>query len=218
MLRYPTKRCAEPACRELAKFGSTVHEHCQQHKIEGEVNMMEQLCKSCTLLGIVDANGNCETCDPAMFKRVRLAKQNMVRDFLMAQGIKFDTVDRMIDGGACGKERPDFYIDCGTHILIIEVDEDQHSGRACECEQTRMVNVSQSNGLATLFIRWNPDKYKVKKGCAVDSTRRRLDVLLEWIRHHQKTVPEDFLSVLYLYFDDYCYGEEKVEKILAWEE
>jgi len=213
----PRKQCVEAGCKELAVFGTTVHEHCEAHKIPGEVNIMEQRCKSCTLLGIVDADGNCETCDPAAFKRIRLAKQNMVRDFLLAQGVPLTSVDRMIDGGECGKERPDFFIDCDTHILIIEVDEHQHSGRACECEQTRMVNVSQSNGMRTVFLRWNPDTYKVPKGQTVDSTKKRLGVLLEWIEHFRKTPPESFLSVLYLFFDGYERGKEKLETMLPME-
>lgn len=77
--------------------------------------------------------------------------------------IKMDQIDKVIDNGKCGLERPDFYIDSAPHILIIEVDEDQHSGRACECEQIRMVNISQSNSLPTVFLQFDPDKYKAKK-------------------------------------------------------
>lgn len=211
----PTRKCAEAGCSELAIWGVRTHEHCERHAIPSEVNLLEQRCTSCTLLTIVDSAGRCETCDPAAFKRVRLAKQNMVRDFLLAQRITFETVDKMVDGGACGRERPDFYIDCGTHILIIEVDEHQHSERACECEQTRMVNVSQSNGMRTMFLRWNPDKYKTRKGQKMDTTARRLDVLLEYVRHYQTTPPPDFLNVIYLYVDDFVYGDAKVETILA---
>ena len=54
----------------------------------------------------------CETCDPNAFKIIRLAKQNNVRDFLLANGIQFTSIDRMIDGRVCGKERPDFFIEC----------------------------------------------------------------------------------------------------------
>jgi hypothetical protein len=180
--------------------------------------MLEQRCNSCTLLTIVDSAGRCETCDPAAFKRIRLAKQNMVRDFLLAHGVTFESIDRAVDGGVCGKERPDFYIDCGTHILIIEVDEHQHAGRPCECEQTRMVNISQSNGMKTIFLRWNPDKYRTCKGTKMDTTVRRLDVLLEYIKHHKTIPPPDFLNVIYLYFDDFVYGDAKVETIIAMEE
>lgn len=214
----PTKRCLDPLCNELAIYGIRVHEHCETHRIPGEVNILEQACKTCGLLGIVDKAGNCETCDPDTFKRVALAKQNMVRDYLLQEGFVFHSVDRMIDGGACGRERPDFYIDCGTHVLIIEVDEHQHSGRACECEQARMVNISQSNGMPTIFLRWNPDKYKTHaKGIQVEATFKRLAVLKEWARHHMTHAPNEFLSVMYLYFDGYQYGTEKLETILAGE-
>ncbi len=214
----PRKRCLEGNCSELAVYGMRVHEHCEAHKVNGEVNILERKCKSCGLLGILDRNDNCETCDPATFKRIALAKQNMVRDYLIAEGFVFETVDRIIDGGVCGKERPDFYIDCGTHILIIEVDEHQHSGRACECEQTRMVNISQSNGMRTIFLRWNPDPYKPsRKGVPMMATSRRLVVLKEWVRHHLKTPPSEFLSVMYLFFDGYEYGDEKLEVMLACE-
>jgi hypothetical protein len=150
-----------------------------------------------------------------MYQRIRLAKQNMVRDYLLHEGFKFTTVDRAIDGGICGLERPDFYIDCGTHFLIIEVDEHQHSGRPCECEQARMVNISQSNGLPTVFLRWNPDRYKLpRKGAQMAASSRRLAVLKEWALHHLVKQPVEFLSVLYLFFDGYEYGQEKLETIL----
>ncbi|KAI9101298.1 hypothetical protein DFS34DRAFT_648176 [Phlyctochytrium arcticum] len=45
-------------------------------------------------------------------------------------------------------------------MLVVEVDEDQHSSSACECEPTRMVNISQSFGMATVFLGWNPGEYR----------------------------------------------------------
>ena len=215
MIVDPKRRCIEASCKDLALYGSLAHEHCEKHKVEGEINLVERPCASCGLLGVLDKESHCETCNPEAFKRVRLAKQNMVRDFLIAHGIIFNSIDRMIDGGACGRERPDFFIDCGTHILIIECDEHQHSGRACECEQTRMVNISQSNGMKRIFLRFNPDTYKVaRKGLKQDATSKRLENLLIWTKHWMKTEPQDFLSVMYMYFDEYVYGEEKVETIL----
>ncbi len=212
---HPRKRCLEPNCKELAIYGMRVHEHCEKHMVTGEVNILERICASCGLLGILDRNDKCETCDPETFKRIALAKQNMVRDYLQAEGFVFDSIDRMIDGGVCGRERPDFHIDCATHMLIIEVDEHQHSGRACECEQTRMVNISQSNGMPTIFLRWNPDQYKpARKGTKLVATSRRLAVLKEWIQHHIKNRPVDFLSVMYLFFDGYVSGDELLQTIL----
>ena len=71
--------------------------------------------------------------------------------------------------------------------------------------------------MRTLFLRWNPDKYKTAKGLKMDTTVRRLDVLLEYVKQYQTTPPPDFLNVIYLYFDDFVYGEAKMETILAME-
>jgi len=217
MIFNPSKQCLEVNCRQLALYGILKQEHCEQHKYENEINLIERQCKTCPFLGILDKDGNCETCDPASFKKVRLAKQTAVVDYLKANGIEMKQIDRIIDGGVCGLERPDIYIDCGTHILIVEVDEDQHSGRPCECEQTRMVNISQSNGLKTFFLRFNPDGYKRPKGIKQESTAKRFKTLLDWVNHWKKTEPIDFLSVMYLYFDGYQHGFEKVECIISME-
>jgi len=166
------------------------------------------------ILGILDENGNCETCDPVSFKKIRLARQTAVVNYLKANGVEMKQVDRIIDGGVCGLERPDIYIECITHILIVEVDEDQHSGRACECEQSRMVNISQPNGMKTLFLRFNPDEYNRPKGIKQEPTSKRFQTLLDWVNHWKKTEPTDFLSVMYLYFDWYEHGGEKLECIL----
>jgi hypothetical protein len=212
MIKSPRRRCEETNCKELALYGVDTHQHCERHKLKDEINYMENHCVSCNLLGIIDKNGHCDTCDPVLFKKVRLAKQNAVRDFLISENILFDTVDRMIDGGICGRERPDFYMDCGTHFLVLEVDENQHSGRPCECEQTRMVNISQSNGLKTLFLRYNPDKYKPGE-LSMETTTKRLDTLLDWVKFHIKTEPQYFLSAQYLFFDGFKRGDSKIDQV-----
>lgn len=70
-----------------------------------------------------------------------------------------------------GRERPDFVWDCKTHMVILEVDEYQHSSRNCECEQTRMANITSSFGMPCLWIRYNPDEYKGMKQLK-EATRR----------------------------------------------
>lgn len=110
----------------------------------------------------------------------------------------------IIDGGKYGKERPDFIFYCGTFVLIVEVDENQHFSRPCECEQIRMVNIFQSLGKPTIFIRYNPDKY-IPKDCTVktegDSFDKRMVLLKNWVRYFTVTPPLVPLSVGYLYFD-----------------
>ena len=216
-VRNPRKRCLDAGCTQPALYGIDVHEHCEKHRMDGEINILERECISCGLLGLLDKNSNCETCDPNTFKTIRLAKQNRVRDYLLAHEVQINAVDRMIDGGACGRERPDFLIDCGTHILVIEVDEHQHAGRPCECEQTRMVNISQSNGLPTIFLRYNPDTYKVTKGHRMIATSQRLGDLLRWTQLLQQRPPTAYLQVLYLFFDGFEKGKESFETIIPFD-
>jgi hypothetical protein len=131
-------------------------------------------------------------------------KQNLVIDNLKLHGFKPAICDRMIDGGACGLEKPDCFFDCGTFGIILEIDEHQHRNRDCLCEQTRMVNVSQSIGMPVIFLRFNPDEYKVKNGYVKESMSDRLETLREWIKYYQNqpSLPY-FLSVKYLFFNDY---------------
>jgi len=120
--------------------------------------------------------------------------------YLDAHGF-LGVTDRIVDGGECGKERPDRVLDLGDKIVIVECDEDQHKGRQCVCEQTRMVNIGQSfGGLPVYFIRFNPDEYK--GGDESLMTRYKMLVcLLRGIQEGRSEVPVALTSVLYMYFD-----------------
>jgi hypothetical protein len=58
------------------------------------------------------------------------------------------TFDKMIEGG-CSKHRPDLFIDFGTHCLIIEIDENQHTNYSCE--QKRMISLYEDINGHTLI-------------------------------------------------------------------
>jgi hypothetical protein len=114
----------------------------------------------------------------------------------------------MIDGGACGKERPDRIYDLGDKIIVLECDEHQHRDRACLCEQTRMVNIGQSfGGLPTYFIRWNPDDYSpANPRKHPEPLAKRHKLCGDLIRDIQKgkiPLPEALVSAIYLYYDDW---------------
>ena len=77
-------------------------------------------------------------------------------------------LDKTIDS-ACSKRRPDMFIDLLTHVVIIEVDENQH--KQTSCENKRMMQLYQDVAhRPCVFIRFNPDSYrdvdnKYIKGC-----------------------------------------------------
>jgi hypothetical protein len=110
---------------------------------------------------VLDADDRCEHCHPLRAQRAVLAKQRRVMSFLDEHGMPGAQTDRMVDGGECGKERPDRVYELWDRFIVLEVDEHQHDRRLCECEQIRMVNVSHSfGGLPVQWVRFNPDAYR----------------------------------------------------------
>ena len=148
------------------------------------INIAIKKCKNCSLNGILDKDNLCETCNPIKINIIMLAKQNSLQKALESNDLKFISVDKMIDKGVCGKERPDFVFDMYKLILILECDEYQHKDRQISCETTRMKNIGQSyGGIPIYFIRWNPDNYKpgnnIKKK---DLINTRQIVVCEYIK------------------------------------
>lgn len=208
MIYNPKSKCKFVSCREIAIYGLNKAIHCEIHKEHGEFNLIERRCSSCGLLEIIGVDGLCGICNPTNYRRVHLAKQREVENFLLTNNYTFRP-DRQIDNGVCGKERPDFLFDAGDHFVIIEVDEDQHKSRSCECEQTRMVNISQTLGMPVFFIRYNPDLYKDIVGTKSgqhESKTKRLQKLKEWLDYaliHNPSTFGDFIQVQYLFYDNY---------------
>ena len=113
-----------------------------------------------------------------------------------------------MDRGECVRYRPDFVFDAGTHFVVLEVDENQHMSYNCDCEQHRMINLSQAMGMPTVFVRYNPYGYKAPNGSKAARAREREDALCEWLTRMRK--PESrranrgsFCDGLYLYYDGY---------------
>ncbi len=67
-----------------------------------------------------------------------------------------------------------------------------------------MVNITHSLGMPTLFVRYNPDKYK---GLQL-TEKKRHKVLLHWLKWSLETKPKnkkEFLRVLYICYDGFDY-------------
>ncbi len=102
-------------------------------------------------------------------------KELAVKEFLLATFPQFDWVcdKRILDG--CSLRRPDFQVDFGSHVLFIEVDENQHEPYSCE--NKRIMQLSQDIGhRPSVFVRFNPDSYKEEDGSKVASC---------WKKNHQ---------------------------------
>ncbi len=71
--------------------------------------------------------------------------------------------DKRVEGGY-SRRRPDLLLDMGSHVVIVEVDENQHNTYDCTCEHRRMMEISQDlNNHHIVMIRFNPDGYICKE-------------------------------------------------------
>jgi hypothetical protein len=200
MITSPTKKCS--LCKQLGTYEHNKTRFCEEHAPDNSKNLGIYPCTSCGLDDIL-TDGKCTTCDPSVQLVIQHAKENRIRDVLTAANISF-VHDKILETTSCGRERPDFQIDCGTHMIYIEVDENQHQSYACECEQTRMINLVHVRGMPTLFIRYNPDSYKPIKGQRQVTATQREKKLTEYIKYAMQHPPKDtFANVLYLFYDEY---------------
>jgi hypothetical protein len=202
MITSPTKPCQ--SCKQLGTHESNGTRFCEDHAPADAENLGLAICTECGLEDIL-TNGKCNTCDPTIQKIRQHAKENHIKDVLEANGIPF-IHDKILEGTSCGRERPDFQIDCGSHFVYVEVDEHQHSSYACECEQTRMINLVEVRGMPVRFIRYNPDYYQPIKGQRALKQEQKEKKLVEYVVYAMKHTPQEdgiFANVLYLFYDEY---------------
>ena len=209
MITSPTKPCQTTSCKQLGTHESNGTRFCEEHAPPNAENLGIATCTSCGLDDIL-TNGKCNTCDPTIQKIRQHAKENRIKDILTAAGFTF-IHDKMLEGPLCGRERPDFQIDCGSHFVYIEVDEHQHQSYACECEQTRMINLVEVRGIPVRWIRYNPDCYEPIKGQRYITQEKREKKLIEYVTYAINHTPQEdgvLSNVVYLFYDEYDTTEQ----------
>ena len=152
---------------------------CEHDKLKSFCKLCggSSLCKTplCETTGNKKYNGYClpcciQTCPDVEIVRNYKTKEKCVVDSITSQFTDFDwKADKKIQDG-CSKRRPDLLLDLGSHIIIVEVDENKHSGYDCSCENKRLMELSQDTGHRPIvFIRFNPDAYTDIKGNKISS-------------------------------------------------
>lgn len=128
--------------------------------------------------------------------------------------------DKKVEDG-CSRKRPDLYVDLGSHILIVEIDENQHIEYDCSCENKRLMEISKDFAHRPIvFIRFNPDDYFDTSGNKISSCWRvgkdsiiriqkskqtewdmRVNTLREQIKYWIDNTTSKTLEVVQLFFD-----------------
>jgi hypothetical protein len=95
--------------------------------------------------------------------------------------------DKKIQDG-CSRRRPDLLLDMGSHIIIIEVDENKHTDYDCSCENKRLMELSKDlNHRPIVFIRFNPDDYTNQENILVKSCWKLNNLgVMQIIKNKQK--------------------------------
>ena len=213
-VKDPLKKCENEDCKEVALFGISLRQRCEEHKNNEDILMTDRKCVKCGRLDILNRQDLCVTyCTfdktHQYLKKRAKHKEKYIGDLLSRRITKvFDYKDEVIDG-MCSNKRPDFGYDMGTHAVFIEVDENQHKSYGCRLEggeNRRMFGIFQSlGGKGCIFLRYNPDEFKDEKGLKVKlCNSKREKILIKWIEYSLISVPsapEESLRVKYLFYD-----------------
>ena len=215
--------CQEENCKEISEYGKDEPTHCYIHKQENQLCLLGQTCKNCGRKNeLCNSEQLCLTyCRPVELsinaKKIIKKKEALVLSYL-DKNIKTSIKpidDRIIDN-SCVKRRPDRVYDCGSFFVIIEVDENQHSKYSNGCsfdkktqENRRMCQIHEalSNGMIpVIFLRFNPDNFKVNGKLQKLNMQKRLDILSKWVSYCLN-LKEDFnvpsIRIKHLFYDEY---------------
>jgi hypothetical protein len=168
------------SCPKVASYGfpDSKTRFCCDHKLPGMYMTKAKLCK--TALCYVAAKnkafkGYCYRCFINEFPDNNIVKNHKTKERMVADHLRTVfpdftlTFDRCIEGG-CSRRRPDVFIDFGEYVVIIEIDENQHTVYDCSCENRRLMELFQDAGRRPLtMIRFNPDKYTTASKNKIDS-------------------------------------------------
>jgi len=187
--------------------GSTI---CRICKSKHGIPKYDKLCVTCAIQAGYAVKRNYKTKELSMVE-------------FITEHTNVDWVnDKAYDLG-CSKKRPDMVCDLGSHILIIECDENKHKNGNYICENKRIMELSQDfseNNIhrPIVIIRFNPDSYvdsnnqkiescwKVGKDGILriknkDNWNLRLNKLLETTYHYISNKPIKDVTFEYLFYD-----------------
>ncbi len=229
MVDVINKRCEYVGCIVVNPvFGFVLRKgtHCNDHKLLRMVDVMNQRCTACKTTCAREKDKLCSACrqvqqNGASRKLLRIERR--IIDMLILHGTIIDDERTKFNksiGAACGGYRPDIYIDCGSFILVIEIDENQHRPRyisrivdgvvtpmvvgsySTECENKRMMSIVSKEQMPVYFIRINPDKCTIDDKDIKVSFEKRCEALRTLIKSVMEGgTPNAWMTVTYMYYD-----------------
>ena len=181
MVDVKSKRCKTEGCIKRPIYNNsneTIGIYCIDHKTTDMIDVVNKRCISSfcnTLISTNKYESYCSFCYIHLFPDKKITtnykiKENEIANFIL-EIFKDKTwiTDKKVSDG-CSKRRPDLLLDLGYQVIIVEVDENQHTDYDCSCENKRIMQISQDLGHRNIvFIRFNPDDYINSKNIKIKS-------------------------------------------------
>jgi hypothetical protein len=180
MINVIDKYCIYDGCTTRPSYnieGETKGLYCSIHKLNGMADVKSKTCKTnlCYTLVKNKYNGYCLRCFIHLFPDQPVTRNYKTKESATAQFITTNfqnftwNLDKKVEDG-CSRRRPDLMCDLGYQVIIVEVDENQHTDYDCSCENKRIMQLSQDIGhRPIIFIRFNPDTYINSNGDKITS-------------------------------------------------
>lgn len=141
-------------------------------------------------------------------KRRYKTKENLLAEALKQMNLGIDFIqDKPVQGG-CSKRRPDFLFDLFTHTVIVECDENGHSGYDTTCEIDKLnATFTDLADRPMILIRFNPDRCKENKKSCFDKEgrliknewERRIKLLKKEVKKAIRNIPDELMNIIYLF-------------------
>lgn len=220
-------KCLHPSCKTQPNYNVPHIKrgiYCAKHALPGMDDVVNPRCKhdTCrTMVQIKKYRGFCLRHFIQEFPDEPIVRNYKTKELAMSRYIseRFPNLtwldDKRIPGGTSGR-RGDKMTDLGSHYIIVECDENQHSSYTTELE--RMTQLSNDvNKRPIIFIRFNTDSYKVNgkrvRNCwgknqdgLMRITRQkewdnRLEYLGREIQSAIHTIPTEPIIERYMFYD-----------------
>lgn len=133
-------------------------DYCGDCKKDKMINVVKKKCIKCKTISVYNNYDYCAKCDEINKRHVK-KHEYFVKEKLEENNVKF-LHNKRINIDDCLFYYPDFIIDKEDYIIIVEVDENKHSGYDKQKEDERMEYLKKQFDKPVLFIRYNPDNKK----------------------------------------------------------
>lgn len=197
--------------------------HCGQCKTDDMINVINKcLSDFCDTRQNSLCDKYCKHCFVNLFPNKAISKAYKRKETEVVNRIQQEMpeinfiYDKIISGG-CSKRRPDVFKDFLSHVIICEIDENQHNSYDTTCENKRIMEISQDLAhRPVIFIRFNPDSYTINnkkipspwkntlRGINLDNKSdwdSRLDSLITRLKYWTNNIPDKMITEEILFFD-----------------